>query len=383
MRYKLLIPGPCEVDDEVLVAMSQPVLPHYGPVWMDLYREVLAGLQQVFQTHNDLFILPATGSAALDMAFGSMLSTGDTVVVGVNGFFGERLQAIAAAYGLRVVTVNAPHGQPLDPDDLRRTLAAEPQARAAAFVHHETATTVLNPLRELAAVAREAGLLVIADAISSLGGVCLPVDEWGLDVCVSVANKCLECPPGLAFISVGPRGWKYVEHSEGQPHGWYLNLRTWRQYATDWASWHPYPVTMPTNNIYGLRVGLRRILERGLEAHWDRFRLAAQAVRQGLRAVGFDMLVDDAFASPIATAVMARPEFPVEALIHYLAEEEGILISGGLGPLAGKCFRIGHMGRAAERTHLVEFLFAVETFLRRQGLAVPVGASLAGLAEAE
>jgi len=381
MGYKLFIPGPCEVDEAVLEAMAQPTLPHYGAEWMGIYRETLDFLKQVFRTQNDLFIVPATGSALLDMAFGSMLAAGDTLVVGDNGFFGERLRAMAESYGLRVVTFAAPHGQPLDPADLRRVLAQEPSARAVTIVHHETATTVLNPLQEIAAVTHEAGLPIIVDAISSLGGVPLPVDEWGIDVCVSVANKCLECPPGLAFISVGPRAWEYVDRHPEPHHGWYLNLRTWRQYAVEWASWHPYPVTLPTNNIVGLRVSLQRIMAGGLEAHFARYRQAARAVRRGLEALGFEMFVPEPFACPIATAVRSRPEFAVKDLSVYLAQSHGILISGGLGPLAGHIFRIGHMGKAATRPYLMEFLLAMEAFLRQQGLALPDGAGLVGLAE--
>ena len=380
-RFKLFIPGPCEVDEEVLEAMGRPTPRHYGPEWLEVYHQVLDLLKQVFQTQNDLFIVPGSGTAALDMAFGSMLATGETVIVGDNGFFGERLRSIAAAYGLRAVPFTAPQAHPLDPDDLRRLLAQEPDARAVAVVHHETATTVLNPVEELAQVTHQAGLPIIVDAISSLGGVALPVDEWAIDTCVTVANKCLECPPGLGLVSVSPKAWEWVDRNEGQPHGWYLNLRTWRKYAIEWGNWHPTPVTMPTNNILGLQASLRRILDGGLEAHLARYRGAARAVRQGLTALGFEMLVEEPFASPIATAVKARPEFRVDELIKYLAQTYGILISGGIGPLRGKIFRVGHMGKATTPPYLMEFLFAVETFLRQRGLACPVGASLAGLAD--
>jgi alanine-glyoxylate transaminase/serine-glyoxylate transaminase/serine-pyruvate transaminase len=210
----------------------------------------------------------------------------------------------------------------------------------------------------------------------------LPVDEWGIDVCVTVANKCLECPPGLAFISVSPRAWEWVDRNEKAHHGWYLSLRTWRWYAENWGTWHPTPVTMPTNNVLGLRVSLRRILAEGLEARYARYHRAAQAVRRGLEAVGFEMFIPDGpYASPIATAVKARPEFTVNELMAYLAREHGILISGGLEPLAGKIFRVGHMGKAATRPFLMEFLFAVEEFLRGKGISVAPGASMVGLTE--
>jgi alanine-glyoxylate transaminase/serine-glyoxylate transaminase/serine-pyruvate transaminase len=342
---------------------------------MTIYNETMGLLKQVFQTENDLFLVPASGSALMDMAYGSLLGEGETVVVGVNGFFGQRLRTIATAHGLRTVPFTAPHGQPLDPDKLRRVLVQEPEARAVTVVHHETATTVLNPLRELATVAQEAGVPIIVDAISSLGGVPLPVDEWGIGVCVSVANKCLECPPGLAFISVGPQAWEWVDRSAGPTHGWYLDLRTWRHYAAEWTDWHPYPVTLPTNNILGLRRSLHRILdEEGLEGHYTRIRTAAQTIRQGLRDLGFEMLVDAAFAAPVATAVCAHPEFAVGELTEYLAQEHSILVSVGLGPLAGKVFRVGHMGKASTEPYLKMFLSAVEAFMVQRGLQVPAEA---------
>ncbi len=380
MQQKLFIPGPCEVDEDVLAVMAQPVRRHYGSEWVETHREVLDLLGRVFQTRNDLFIVPGSGSAALDMALGSLLASGETVVIGDNGFFGARLRTIAEAYGLRVVPFTAPQGQPLSPDDLRQVLAQEPTAQAVVIVHHETATTVLNPLQELAQVARQAGLPVIVDAVASLGGAHLPVDEWGVDVCVTVANKCLECPPGLGLISVSPRAWECVDRHENPAHGWFLNLRTWRKYAAEWGDWHPSPVTMPTNNVMALRAGLRRILEGGLDVQIARYRQAARVIRQGLEALGFEMLVGERFASHIATAVKARPEFEVAELIEYLAQEHGILIAGGIGPLRGRIFRVGNMGKARTRPYLMEFLFAVEAFLRRKGLAVPVGASLVGIA---
>ncbi len=376
MRQKLFIPGPCEVDEEVLAVMAQPIRRHYGSEWLEIHHEMLDLLGQVFQTKNDLFIVPGSGSAVLDMALGSLLATGDTVVIGDNGFFGARLRAIADAYGLRVVPFTAPQGRPLSPDGLRQVLAQEPTARAVVIAHHETGTTVLNPLQELAQVVRQAGLPIIVDAVASVGGAHLPVDEWGIDVCVTVANKCLECPPGLGLISVSPRAWDCVDRHENPAHGWFLNLRTWRKYAVEWADWHPSPVTMPTSNILALRVGLRRILEDGLDAHIAGYRRAARVIRQGLGAVGFEMLVEEQFASHIVTAVKARPEFEVAELIEYLAQTHGIFIAGGIGPLRGRIFRVGNMGKARTRPYLMEFLLAVESFLRSKGLAVLEGASL-------
>jgi aspartate aminotransferase-like enzyme len=217
------------------------------------------------------------------------------------------------------------------------------------------------------------------DAVSSLGGTDVRVDEWGIDICVTTPNKCLEAVPGIGFICVSPRAWKLVDSHAQVNHGWYLNLKTWRQYATEWGGWHPTPVTLPTNTILAARTSLQKIVGMGLEAHFEKYRHASQAVRQGLRNLGFEMFVDDASASPIVTGVSKRLEFEVAEMSKWLVEQRGIAVGGGLGELSGKIFRVGHLGKANTREYLVDFLFAMEEFLRQKGIPVPVGASLSGL----
>jgi len=367
------------VDEDVLASMASPVIRHYGPEWMEIYHETQALLQQVFKTTNEIFFVPGPASSLMDMAIGSLLATGEKIIVGDNGFFGERLAHISEGYGLSTVKHTAPLGQPLDPDGLQKLLIAHPDARVVALVHHETGTTVMNPLRKLAQVAGAAGRVVVVDAVSSMGGTDVRVDEWGIDVCVTTPNKCLEALPGMGFISISPRAWKLVDAHPQTNHGWYLNLKTWRQYATEWGSWHPTPVTLPTNVILALRTSLLKIVAMGLEAHFDKYLRASQAVRTGLRGLGFEMFVEDACASPIVTGVCARPEFSLDEMSKWLVTQRDIAIGGGLGELSGKMFRVGHLGKAATREYLVDFLFAMEEFLRQKGIPVPPGASLVGL----
>lgn len=378
-HIKLFTPGPGDADEDVLAEMSRPVMRHFGPEWMEVHNETTALLRQFFKTQNDLFIVPGPTSALLDMAIGSLVATGQKIIVGSNGFFGDRLNDIARGYGAEIVPFTAPLGQPLDPDQLRDLLDLHPDAQVVALVHHETATTVLNPLRELAGIARAAGKVSVVDAVSSLGGVELNTDEWGVDVCVAGGNKCLEALPGVGFISVSPQAWQLVDSHPGTGHGWYLNLRTWRKYATEWGTWHPSPVTLPTNNILAVRASMCRIMKGGLEAHFARYARASQIVRTGLTNLGFEMFVPEAYAAPIVTAVKARPEFEVAELSKWLVAERGMAIGGGLAALSGKIFRVGHLGKAAEREYLIDFLFAIEEFLRFKGIAVPVGAGLIGL----
>lgn len=362
-RLHLMIPGPVDVEDEILEAMAHQVLPHYGREWLPIYDEAIQGLRQVFGTTGDIFLMAGPGTAGLDAALGSLTRTGDTVLVAHNGFFGRRLGTVAQCYGLDVRLVEAPLGQPLDPQAIRCCLADEPGIQAVVVVHLETSTGVLNPLQEIAAVTGEFGVPIIVDAVSSLGGVPLPVDEWGIDVCVSVVNKCLACPPGLAPLTVSKRAWAQIERKEGRAHGWYLDLAVWKQYAHEWGDWHPYPTTLPTNNILALVTSLRRILSQGLEAHYDRHARAAAQVRGAFAGWGFRSFAPEAHTSPLLTAMYGPPGVNVEDLRRYLLAEWQIMISGGLEELRGKILRVGHIGKAASAEYVQRLLDGVGTYL--------------------
>jgi alanine-glyoxylate transaminase/serine-glyoxylate transaminase/serine-pyruvate transaminase len=207
------------------------------------------------------------------------------------------------------------------------------------------------------------------------------VDDWGIDVCVTAANKCLEAVPGISFISIAPRAWEWLDQQPEKSHGWYLNLKTWRKYVNEWGSWHPSPVTTPSSAVLAVLTSMRRIVQGGLDAHFAKYRRASQAVRKGLVNLGFDMFVPEDYASTVVTAVKARPEFETAELIQWLAEKRRIAIGGAFGALAGKIFRVGHLGKAAGRDYLIDFLSSMEEFLRSKGSNVPTGASMLGLEE--
>jgi alanine-glyoxylate transaminase/serine-glyoxylate transaminase/serine-pyruvate transaminase len=367
---RLMIPGPVQAEDEVLAALAEPILPHYGEPWMEIYRETIERLKQVFGTREDLLLMAGPGTAGLDAALGSLTRTGEKVLVLDNGFFGRRLGTVAEAYGLEVGIVQAPMDRPIDPQAVRQFLEHERDVQAVAAVHLETSSGVLNPLQEIAAVTNDLGIPIVVDAVSSMGGTPLPVDKWGIDVCVTVCNKCLACPPGVAPMSVSQRAWDQVDRKGGRAHGWYLNLSTWKDYAVRWP-WHPYPITLPTNNIVALLTSLRRILDMGLEAYYERHVQAAQVVRTGLRRLGFQMFTAEAYASPLLTAVYGLPGMDIDDFRRYLLEEWQVMIAGGLDELQGKIFRVGHMGKAASVEYAEWFLDGVEAYLRLKGHQVP------------
>jgi alanine-glyoxylate transaminase/serine-glyoxylate transaminase/serine-pyruvate transaminase len=367
-NYKLMIPGPVDVEDEVLSEMASPVPAHYGDAWMKVYRETIDRLKRVFQTENDLFIMGGPGSAALDASLGSLLATGEKVLIPSNGFFGRRLRAMAKGYGLEVVPLDFPPEQAISATAVKAHLQKERDIQAVAVVHHETSTGILNPLPEIATVTNKAGAPIIVDAVASLGGVPLPVDKWGIDLCVTVSNKCLAAPPGISLISVSQRAWEMIESKSNRSHGWYLNLQTWKQYATEWASWHPYPTTMASNNVLALLASLKQLLAEGLETRYARTAKAAEMTREGLADMGFEMFVEGSHASPLITAVKGRPDMSIAEMARFLRDECGIMIGGGIDELAGKIFRVGHMGKAISPEYIEAFLTGVKDFLQRKGL---------------
>jgi alanine-glyoxylate transaminase/serine-glyoxylate transaminase/serine-pyruvate transaminase len=359
----LMTPGPVAVGEDVLAAMGQPVVPHYGPQWVPVYRDVQEKLKQVFRTTGDVFIIPGSGSAGLDAVVGSLLKPGDPCLVTVNGFFGERLAAIARSRGARVSEVRAEWGRPVLAEQIREALEKQGDFQAVCVVHHETSTTVLNPVKEIGALASEYGVPLIVDAISSLGGEPLDMDGWGIDFCITASQKCLEAPPGLSPVAVGTAGWQAIDRNPAPFCGWYLNLRTWREYQEKWASWHPFPVTLPTNLFLAFQVALDRLVQETVEGRIQRYASITRFLRQGLKERGFSFLVEEAWASSAATA--ARPPSGVapDYLVSKLREKHHIRIAGGMGDLQGKIIRIGHMGQAASIETVERLLNALDEYL--------------------
>ncbi len=371
----LFIPGPAASTEEVAEAASRPMVPHYGPGFVAAYNRCIDLFKLVFQTDNDLFLIVGPGTASLDAALASALPDGARVLAPASGWFGTRLAEMCRAHRAEVDLVEFDLGTAVDPDVVRQRLEASSEGYdAVAWVHHETSTGVLNPIEPIAAAAREHGAVTIVDAVASLGGVDLPVDAWGVDLCVSVANKCLGAPPGISAITVSSRAWEAIDANPSS-RSWYLDLRTWRRYRDEWADWHPYPTTVASNVVEAISTSLDQVLEEGLDVRIRRTAEAAAAVRSGLRGMGFEMFVADEVASPATTSVLAHSEIPVADLVGYL-RDRGVFISGGLSDLAGKIFRIGHMGRSIERAEVDLLLGEIENALRHAGVALPEGASL-------
>jgi alanine-glyoxylate transaminase / serine-glyoxylate transaminase / serine-pyruvate transaminase len=358
---ELLIPGPIPVHPDVLAVMAAPVRQHYGPDYLPEYERFAVRLRTVFETTGSVFPIPASGSGGLEAMLSSLIGVDGSIGVIVNGFFGDRLLRIARSYSDRVEVFEMPWERAADPDEVRSWLRRH-RLSLLAVVHSDTSTGILHPIAELAAAARAEGAAIAVDAVSSLGGLPVRTDAWGLAVVATASQKCLETPPGLAPVAVTSLGWDVID-SRPASRGWYLNLRTWRQYEHEWLN-HPYPVTLPANHIAALDRALVRILDEGLEARFERHRRAAAVLRDGLEGLGFTLFADRRWASP--TVTVAYPPRGVEAndLIATLRARHAIAISGGLLALSGKVIRIGHLGTQAREETMRRLLGALEACLR-------------------
>jgi alanine-glyoxylate transaminase/serine-glyoxylate transaminase/serine-pyruvate transaminase len=351
------------VSPGVLHALGRPVPAHYGEDWVAMHRRLTASLAEIFETDGDVVLLFGPGSAAVEACLASSLAAGDEVLVATNGMFGDRVAEVARALGLVVHTVTTADRAPIRREQVTEALRDHPGARAFAVVHHETSLGLLNPIEELCREARRHGLLTIVDAVASLGGVPLEMDAWGIDLCAAVGNKCLGAPVGIAPIAVGPRAWEAIDDGRPKLAGWYLNLATWRRYGDIWGAWHPSPTTMPTNTVVALAAAVDEVMAGGLAEHRARIARAAARVRDGLTEMGFDMMVTDGSASPVTTAVWRLPGMDVRDYLEWLRRERRLRLGGGLGELAGRVFRVGHMGRAAEPEVVDAYLRATAEYL--------------------
>ena len=356
----LMGPGPSNPYPEVVEALTRPVLGHLDSEFLELLDETCDRLRAVFRTGNPLtFPVSGTGSAGMEAAFVNVVSGGDPVVVGVNGVFGERMCDVAARCGAEVVRVDADWGSPLDP---QRILDAHPAPTVIAVVHAETSTGVRNDLAELGSAKGDA--LLLADCVTSLGGIDVRLDDWGVDIAYSGTQKCLGVPPGLAPVSVSPRA---VERMRDRPQSWYFDLKMIADYVTGGGA-RAYHHTAPISMIYALHAGLGVVLDEGLDAAQARHQQCGDALQAGLESRGFTLVAPAAARLPQLTSVRVPesrlPTAMGEADIRrVLLDHYGIEIGGGLGAFAGKCWRIGCMGHTARPRNVTLVLAALDELL--------------------
>lgn len=370
----LLGPGPSDAHPRVLQAMAKPLIGHLDPAFIELMDHVQYCLRVLFGTESPITLpMSGTGSAGMETVFVNAIEPGDRVVIGVNGLFGERMCDVAARCGAEVVAVNAPWGEPLDPDDLRRVADG---AKLIAVVHAETSTGVLQPLKPIREVADDVGAMLLVDCVTSLGGMPVDVDAIGIDLAYSGTQKCLSCPPGLAPVALSERALQALQNRKTKVASWYLDLTMLIQYWASGASGRFYHHTAPISMIYALAEALDLIMEEGLEARYERHKRLGNALQAGLTAMGLELFAREGYRLPMLTSVRV-PEGLQEAQIRRaLLDEYGVEIGGGLGQTQGKIWRIGLMGHSCQARNVVLLLTALGRLLTRAGIKVDFEAGI-------
>jgi len=353
----LMGPGPSCVPPEVYTALSRPTLGHLDPYFLKIMDEVKLLLQKLMHTGNNLTIpISGTGSAGMEACFVNLVEPGDRVLILINGVFGMRMQDVATRLGAEVDVMEFPWGAPVIPETVAKRLQ-EKDYRLLALVHAETSTGVCNPVAEIGALPKNDDCLYLVDAVTSLGGIEVEMDAWKIDALYSGTQKCLSCPPGLAPLSFSEKAVTKLNGRRNKVPNWYLDLSMIINY---WGKNRVYHHTAPVNMLYALYQALLSIFAEGTEQVFDRHRRNHEFLVKGLEELGLKMVVDKPYRLPMLNTVYA-PEGSDELTVRRrLRAEHGIEIGGGLGPLAGKIWRIGLMGHTARENNVARFLTALK-----------------------
>jgi alanine-glyoxylate transaminase/serine-glyoxylate transaminase/serine-pyruvate transaminase len=368
----LMGPGPTEIHPRVLTTMSQPAIGYLDPVFVEMMEELKTLLRYVYQTDNALtFPVSGPGSVGMEYCFVNMVSPGDKVIVARNGVFGGRMIENVERCGGTAIVVDDEWGKPVDPQKVEDAFKKNPGVKVMAFVHAETSTGAQSDAKALTQIAHRHDAMVIVDAVTSLAGTPVRVDEWGIDAIYSASQKCLSCTPGLSPVSFNERVVEHVKKRKDKIHSWFMDMNLLLGY---WgATTRTYHHTAPTNSLFALHEALLLIKEEGLDNSWMRHRRHHLALKAGLEAMGLKFRVAEAYQLPQMNAVECPAGVDEEAVRKTLLSEFGLEIGAGLGPLKGKIWRFGLMGYSCRPDNVMLCLSALGSVLMDMGYAVKVG----------
>lgn len=364
----LLTPGPTPLPPQVLEAMARPIIHHRTPQFQAVLKEAFEGLKYVFATKNDVFILAASGTGAMEAAVANLLSYGDTALVVESGKFGERWTELCKVYGVQAEVLKVEWGKKVDPQDIDKKLKANPKIKAVFTTLCETSTGVTHDIKAIGEVTKDTYAALVVDAISGLGAIDLKADEWHTDVVVSGSQKGLMLPPGLGFISVSPKAWKLVE--EAKSPRYYFDLRAAKKTLDKTDTAFTPAITL----IIALCEALKMIKAEGLENIFARHHKMAEATRAAASALGLELFAPTA-ASDVVTAIKVPPQIDGEKLVKSMRDTYGVTIAGGQSEMKGKIFRISHMG-FVEEFDIVAGLSCLEKVLSKMGYKFSLGAGV-------
>ena len=367
-------PGPSDVDPRVLEALSRPTIGHLDPAFLSVLNEIRQLLQYTFQTKNEMtFAVSGTGSAGMETCVVNLIVPGDSMLVCINGLFGERMADVAQRCGADTSTIEIEWGKAFAPEQIADALKKKP-AKVVGIVHAETSTGVCQPLEEISRLVHDSGALFLVDTVTSLGGMNVDVDGWQIDACYSGTQKCLSCPPGLAPVTFSDAALSVIEKRKRKVQSWYLDLSMIRRY---WGSERLYHHTAPVNMNYALLEALKMIKEETLEQRWARHLTNHKILKAGLSAIGIRYIPQPGYELPMLNAVLIPAGVDDLAVRKQLLNQFNIEIGGGLGAFKAKAWRIGLMGSASTLSNVMLFLSALEKCLTDQGFKFKQGASIA------
>lgn len=357
----LLGPGPSTASPRVLRAMSTPLVGHLDPQFLGVMNEVQQLLRFVFQTENEFTIpVSGTGSAGMEAALCNFIEPGDRVLVAINGYFGERLYDMAGRYGAQVDRLERPWGEVFEPAEIEAALK-DKNYKLLALVHAETSTGAWQPgIADIATAAHRYGALLVLDTVTSLGGLPVEIDAWEVDIAYSGSQKCLSAPPGLAPLTISPRGREVLSNRKTPVANWYLDLSLLDKY---WGDERTYHHTAPISMNYALREALRLVAEEGLEARFARHRVNAELLWEGLEDLDLPPMIPLSYRLPTLTTPKLSPSIEDASIRRRLLDDYNIEIAGGFGPLAGQIWRIGLMGYSSRREYVTLLLAALRELL--------------------
>ncbi len=357
----LMGPGPSNVHPRVLKAMATPLIGHLDPEFLVVMDDIKQMLQKTFQTKNHLtFAVSAPGSAGMETCLVNLLEPGDEALICVNGVFGNRMSDIVERCGAKLIRVDAPWGEPIDPQQVKEALKTC-NPKIVAVVHAETSTGVLQPLQEISQLAHGAGALFVVDAVTSFCGTALKVDEWGIDAIYTGTQKCLSAPPGISPVSFSERAITALDQRKTKVQSWFLDLNLVKNYWE--GAKRAYHHTAPISAMYALREALRLVLEEGLEERFARHQKNHELLKTGLGELGFEFVVKEGFRLPMLNAVKLPNGVDDAKVRKQLLDEYDIEVGGGLGDFAGKIWRIGLMGESSNPNHVNMLLSALRDII--------------------
>lgn len=375
-----LASGPVDVSAETLRAMQKPVVYHYDPVFLETFRNTCDMMARVFQTRHDIVLLQAEAIAGLEAAAASVIEPGTKVLNLVSGVFGKGFESWIEKYGGETIELAVPYNASINPADVRRAFELEPEIKVLSVVHSETPSGTINPVSEICNIAKEFGAITIVDTVSGLLSEDFSPETWGMDIAVAGPQKCLSGVPGMSLISVSPGAWTRMESMKKPLRGSFLSLLDWK---TTWIENGRFPYTPSVSDVYALQSVLQQTLDEGVTNIVARHQVSARATRAAVRALGLELWPEsDDIASACCTAVTVPDGIDDETLRGHMRSRYGVMISGGYGSVAGKVFRLGHMGITAHPTSVVAQIGVLERSLADLGHDVQLGAGVgAALAE--